>query len=158
LTCAVGVGLAVPLAIAFLRQPPGARVSTALLLCLTVLPLYLYYAPVYATLQDIVEPSLRGTAMAAYFFAMYLLGASLGPVGTGALSDLLAARAATAAGAPVVDELARAAGLRQALYIVPVLCSALSIVLWAGARTVRRDRQALHDWMSLQKKGLQTCG
>lgn len=158
LTCAVGVGLAVPLAIAFLRQPPGARVSTALLLCLTVLPLYLYYAPVYATLQDLVEPSLRGTAMAVYFFAMYLLGASLGPVGTGALSDILAARAATASGAAVVDESARAVGLHQALFIVPVLCTALSIVLWAAARTVRRDRQALHDWMSLQEKGLQTYG
>jgi predicted MFS family arabinose efflux permease len=155
LICAGGLGLAVAFAIAFLGQPPGARVSTALLLCLTVLPLYLYYAPVYATLQDLVEPSLRGTAMAVYFFAMYLLGASLGPVGTGALSDILAVRAATAAGAAVVDESARAAGLHQALYIVPFLCSVLSVVLWAAARTVRRDREMLHDWMSLQEKGLQ---
>jgi predicted MFS family arabinose efflux permease len=155
LTCAVGLGLAVPLAIAFLGQPAGESATTAALLCLTVLPLYLYYAPVYATLQDLVEPSLRGTAMAVYFFAMYLLGASLGPVGTGALSDTLAARAAAAAGASVVDERARALGLQQALYVVPVLCAVLSGVLWAASRTIRRDREALRNWMSLSEKQLQ---
>jgi predicted MFS family arabinose efflux permease len=155
LTCAVALGLAVPFALLFLGQPAGMQVATALLLCLTAAPLYVYYAPVYATVQDIVEPSLRGTAMAVYFFAMYLLGASLGPVGTGALSDAFAARAAAAAGSPVIDERARAAGLQQALYLVPALCALLSVVLFAAARTLRRDRRVLRDWMSLQEKGLQ---
>jgi len=154
--CAAGLAAAVPFALAFLGQAPGARTATALLLCLAVLPLYLYYAPVYATLQELVEPSLRGTAMAVYFFAMYLLGASLGPVGTGALSDMLASRAAAAAGATAVDEAARAAGLHQALYLVPVLSAALSLVLWAASRCLTRDRRALQDWMSLQGKSLQT--
>ena len=49
--------------------------------------MYVYYSTVYSTIQDVVEPSLRGTAMALYFCAMYLLGASLGPVGTGLVSD-----------------------------------------------------------------------
>jgi predicted MFS family arabinose efflux permease len=156
LTCAVGLGLVVPFAVAFLAQPPGVTPTTVVLLCLTTLPLYIYYAPVYATMQEIVEPSLRGTAMAVYFFAMYLLGASLGPVGTGVLSDALAARAAAAAGSAVIDERARAAGLHQALYIVPILCAVLSVVLGAAARAVRRDRRALQDWMSLQDKELQS--
>jgi predicted MFS family arabinose efflux permease len=154
LTCAVGLALAVPLAVAFLGQAPGARAATAVLLSFTVFLLYLYYAPVYATLQDLVEPSMRGTAMAVYFFAMYLLGASLGPVGTGALSDVLASRAAAAAGATVVDERARAVGLHQALYVVPALSAALAAVLGAASRAVKRDRRALRDWIALSGKDL----
>jgi MFS family permease len=54
--------------------------------------LYVYYSGVYATIQDIVEPALRGTAMAVYFFVMYLL-AAFGPVILGDLSDRLRSRA-----------------------------------------------------------------
>jgi MFS family permease len=64
--------------------------------------LYAYYGTVYATIQDIVEPSLRGTAMAVYFCAMYFLGAVLGPVATGWASDYCAGRSAAAAGLPPV--------------------------------------------------------
>ena len=142
LTSAIGLALAVPAALAFLGLVPGERTAVVGLLAVLVLPLYLYYAPVYATLQEIVEPALRGTAMAVYFFAMYLLGASLGPVGTGALSDALARRAA---GGGLVDEAARAAGLHQALYVVPLLSAALSLVLLAASRSLPRDRRALHD-------------
>src|SRR5260370_5697474 len=60
--------------------------------------MYAYYATVYSTLQDIVAPSLRGTAMALYFCAMYLLGASLGPLGTGVASDYFTMKAGAAAG------------------------------------------------------------
>jgi predicted MFS family arabinose efflux permease len=147
LTSGAGLALVVPAALAFLGLAPGERAGVVALLCLVVLPLYLYYAPVYATLQEIVEPSLRGTAMAVYFCAMYLLGASLGPVGTGALSDLLARRAAGEGAA--LDEAARAAGLQHALYVVPVLSSVLSLVLLRAGRTLPRDRQALRDAMAL---------
>ena len=58
---------------------------------------YVYYSGVYAAVQDVVEPSLRGTAMAVYFFAMYLLGGSFGPVLTGKLSSYFAHRAMLAA-------------------------------------------------------------
>ena len=61
--------------------------------------MYAYYSTVYSTIHDVVEPSLRGTAMALYFCAMYLLGASLGPVGTGLASDYFTFQAASAAGA-----------------------------------------------------------
>ena len=59
--------------------------------------MYAYYSTVYTTIQDIVEPALRGTAMSMYFWPMYLAGASLGPVGTGFLSDYFTAQAATSA-------------------------------------------------------------
>jgi len=90
----------------------------------------MYYGLVYAAIQDIVEPSLRGTAMAAYFLAMYLCGASAGPLVTGRLSDHFARQAA---GAGAVTEAARSIGLHHAMYVIPALSVALAAVLWAGA-------------------------
>ncbi len=42
--------------------------------------MYVYYAGVYAAIQDVVEPKLRGTAMALYFFVQYVLGGAFGTV------------------------------------------------------------------------------
>src|SRR5262249_59404679 len=101
--------------------------------------LYSYYGTVYATVQDLIEPSMRGTAMAIYFCAMYCLGAVLGPVATGWTSDFLARRAATADGASTVTELHKAVGLHDAMYLIPALSAVLVLVLFAGSRTVARD-------------------
>ena len=49
--------------------------------------MYVYYAVVYSAIQDVIEPALRGTAMALYFFAMYVLGASFGTWAIGLASD-----------------------------------------------------------------------
>src|SRR5262249_20434773 len=65
--------------------------------------LYVYYSGVYAAIQDIVEPALRGTAMSVYFFAMYLLGGAAGPVITGALTDHFAHQAQLADGAAALS-------------------------------------------------------
>ena len=141
------LALSVPLLVLFLVQPRGEIGRALAFVCPALLLMYLYYAPVYATIQDVVEPARRGLAMAVYFCAMYVLGASMGPVGTGLLSDRLAARAAAAAGSPVVTEAARAQGLHEAMYIVPVLSVILAVVLFAGARASVRDRRALTSWM-----------
>ena len=141
------LALSVPLLVLFLVQPRGEIGRALAFVCPALLLMYLYYAPVYATIQDVVEPARRGLAMAVYFCAMYVMGASLGPVGTGLLSDRLAARAAAAAGSPVVTEAARAQGLHEAMYIVPVLSVILAVVLFAGARASVRDRRALTSWM-----------
>ena len=101
--------------------------------------LSMYYGLVYSSIQDIVAPELRGTAMALYFTAMYLCGASFGPILTGRLSDLFARQAALAAGSAVVTEAARAAGLHQAMYVFPALSLAVAAALWAGSRTVEKD-------------------
>lgn len=97
--------------------------------------MYVYYASVYAALQDVVPASLRGTAMAIYFFAMYVLGASFGPLGTGMASDFFTKRAA--AGAAL--EPFRGVGLHSAMYVVPILSVILSAVLFAASRTFERD-------------------
>jgi hypothetical protein len=52
------------------------------------------------------------------------------------LSDRLARRAAGGAG---LTEAARAVGLHQAMYLIPAMALVLAVVLWAGARSVRRS-------------------
>jgi predicted MFS family arabinose efflux permease len=140
LLAAGGVLAAIPLLVAALGRPAGDAKGFALLLGLAVALLYVYYAVIYAALQDVVAPALRGTAMALYFFAMYVLGASLGPLATGYLSDRFTASAA--ASAQSVDlERFRGQGLASALGVVPVLALPLGLVLLAAARTTPGDRR-----------------
>ena len=72
--------------------------------------------------------------MAAYFLVMYLCGGALGPLLTGRLSDHFARRAA-GSGA-LSAEAARAIGLHDAMYVIPVLSLALAVILWAGSRVM----------------------
>jgi MFS family permease len=143
-----------PLMFLSLTRPPGDVSGFALLMGAGVGVMYAYYSTVYATIQDVVEPSLRGTAMAVYFCAMYLAGASLGPIGTGFISDYFTGRAATAAG--VLDHTAKAleayrgAGLHEAMYAIPLLAVLLAIVLFAASRTVRADVERLRRWTAAQ--------
>ncbi len=109
---------------------------------------YVYFSCVYATIQDIVPPSLRGTAMALYFFAMYMLGGSFGPVLTGKLSDYFARLAMAEAGASSLNEHFRALGLHSAMYVIPLCSVLLAAVLLGAARTVSRDMDKLQLWMS----------
>jgi MFS family permease len=172
---AVGTGsivIATPLMFLALRQPAGDVWTFALLMGTGVGVMYAYYSTVYSSIHDVVEPSLRGSAMALYFFAMYVLGASLGPVGTGLVSDYFTFQAASAAGAvealPFGEliraelrslvgepkgfdvralEPFRAQGLHTAMYIVPALGAALALVLFAASRTVKGDVAKLQAWM-----------
>lgn len=129
--------LGVPLAVIAILAPD-------VYLCVTLLGLFYamlntYYGLVYASIQDVVAPNLRGSAMALYFMAMYFCGASLGPLLTGKLSDTLARRAAEAAGASQVSEVFRAVGLQQAMLIMPVLSILLAVVLYFASRTIPAD-------------------
>ena len=141
----------VPPIVLALGRPAGDVLGFALLMGLGCGVMYVYYSTVYATLQDVIEPSLRGTAMALYFLAMYVLGASLGPLGTGLASDFFTRSAAEAAGVTTFTAAAlepfRAEGLRRAMYAIPVLGALLTLVLFAGSRTVARDAEALERWM-----------
>jgi MFS family permease len=113
--------------------------------------MYVYYSTIYSAIQDVIEPSLRGTAMALYFFAMYVLGASLGPVGMGFSSSHFTRSAALAAGVTDTSFQAlrpfAAAGLHSALYVVPVSGVLLGLVLFAASRTVAKDMEKLQRWM-----------
>ena len=122
-----------------LLSPLGMVLPAILLWMLAYAAMNTYFALVYSSIQDIVPPNARAITMAIYFMAMYLCGASFGPVLTGSLSDRLARQAATAAGSPVITEVFRAIGLQQAMLIIPILSIALASVLYAGSRTITAD-------------------
>jgi MFS family permease len=140
---AVSILVSVPLLLLALGRPPHDAFSFVLLAGAGCMAMYVYYSSVYATLHDVVEPSLRGTAMAVYFFALYVLGASFGPVATGMASDFFTRRAAAAAGATTFTTRAlepfRGTGLHSAMYLIPLLSILLTLVLFAGCRTVAGD-------------------
>jgi MFS family permease len=140
---AAGAALAAaPLAYFGVRQSLGALPLAVALLTLAYGLLNMYYGLVYASIQEIVPPALRGTAMAFYFLVMYLGGASFGPVITGWLSDFMAHRAAAAAGSSTITEVFRATGLQQAMLVIPVLALALGLVLWAGSKSMAKHNSA----------------
>ena len=134
--------IGVPFAFFGIVQPLGSVVLA--LSCLTIAygALNTYYGLVYSSIQDIVAPTQRGITMAIYFMAMYLCGASFGPVLTGNLSDRMARRAMVAAGGERMTEAFKAVGLQQAMLIIPVLSLALGLVLFMGSRTIARDMES----------------
>jgi MFS family permease len=135
-----------------LRRPAGDLTGFVLLTAVSCLFTFMYYGGVYAAIQDVIPPRLRGTAMALYFMAMYLLGGSFGPVITGRTSDYFARIAMTNAGATSMTEVFRAAGLHSAMYIIPAGALVLSAVLFAASKTVGRDMHELRVWMTPGRK------
>jgi MFS family permease len=136
-----------PLVYLALDRPKGDLVGFMLLMGFGWMLIYVYYATVYAAIQDVVEPSLRATAMALYFFAMYVLGGSFGTSILGMLSDHYARQAMAAAGATAMSEAFRAEGLHSAFYVVPLVSLILAVVLYAGSRTIAKDMERLQRWM-----------
>ena len=134
----------VPCVFLALAQPPGSIVAFMIPMALGTTLSFVYYATVYAAIQDVVEPRLRGSAVAIYFFAMYVMGASMGTYVTGKLSDLLARRAMAEAGAPAMTEAFRAVGLHDAMYVIPALAFCCALVLFAASRTVGADMVVKH--------------
>jgi hypothetical protein len=50
------------------------------------------------------------------------------------------------AGATAMAEQFKAVGLHHAMHVIPVLCLALAVVLYAASRTVGRDMTRLREW------------
>jgi MFS family permease len=137
----VAAFLATPCLWLALQQPSGSPWSFSALMLPACVLLYVYYSTVYATIQDVVEPARRGTAMAVYFFVFYLFTA-VGLYAFGWLSDFLAGQALALGES---EARAKALGLRHAMGVIPVLSAALVLVLWAGSRTVKRDHERLQE-------------
>jgi len=152
LLAALSLLVSTPLVFLALNLPRGQMVFFTALMGLGWLLFYVYYVTVYPAIQDVVEPNLRGTAMALYFFAMYVLGGAFGSKIVGMLSDNFALRAAAEAGmiftdVKLVPNEFRAIGLHQAFYSAPVISLLLAAVLFAGARTVAGDMEKLRKRM-----------
>jgi MFS family permease len=133
------MAIAAPCIFLAINQPRGAITAYIVLMTLGTITMYVYYSTVYTAIQDVIEPRLRGFAVALYFCCMYVFGASLGPVGTGFLSDLFAKRAMHDAGASSMTEAFKAIGLHSAMYTIPVLALMAALVLFAASRTMERD-------------------
>ena len=145
IVAAVALFISTPCIYLALEQPQGALVAFMALMGFGWMLIYVYYVTVYPAIQDVVEPSLRGSAMALYFFGMYFLGGAYGTSIIGFLSDHFARQAMLAAGATSIDPF-RAIGLQKAFYAVPVVSLALTLVLMAGAFTIARDVEKLQKW------------
>ena len=130
--------LGAPIMFYGITRPAGFAVAALVAIGVGYGAFNTYYGPVYASIQDIVPPDQRGFTMSVYFMAMYLCGASFGPLLTGRLSDFMARRAMHAASAVRLEGF-RAAGLQNAMVIMPILSVALAIVLYLGSRTMNQD-------------------
>jgi len=133
------MAIAAPCIFMAINQPKEAITTYVIFMTMGTITMFVYYATVYAAIQDVIEPRLRGTAVAIYFCFMYILGASMGPVGTGFLSDHFARKAMTDAGASSMTEAFKAIGLHNAMYIIPILALAAAAVLFAASRTMDKD-------------------
>jgi predicted MFS family arabinose efflux permease len=125
LAAVVSLVASVPLFAAF-SMSQGEAAAALVLAMLGYGMLQLYYGLVYASIQDMVAPVLRATAMATYLMVTYLGGASWGPMVMGRVSDWLAG--------PTPTEAARAAGLHGAMFVIPALAVLLALVLYTAAR------------------------
>jgi len=138
LLAALSLAISTPCVYLALGQPKGAIVPFMVLMGVGWMLIYVYYVTVYSAIQDVVDPGSRATAMALYFFAMYVLGGSFGTTILGMLSDHYAHKAMFDAGGTQIEAF-RAAGLHSAFYVVPLVSLLLAIVLFAGSRTVGKD-------------------
>jgi MFS family permease len=139
LVAASAMAIAAPCIFMAINQPKGSITAYIVFMTLGTITMFVYYATVYAAIQDVIEPRLRGMAVAIYFCFMYILGASMGPVGTGALSDHFAHKAMTDAGASTMTEAFKAIGLHNAMYAIPILALAAAFVLFMASRTMDKD-------------------
>jgi MFS family permease len=141
LAAALISALGAPLAYIGIISGKGELTAAAIFLALGYGACNTYYGLVYSSIQDIVAPQLRASAMSIYFMFMYICGASMGPLLTGAVSDWRARVAAEAAGSATITAAHKALGLQQAMLAIPVLGLLLAVVLWAGSRTIAADME-----------------
>ncbi|HWL87240.1 MAG TPA: MFS transporter [Polyangiaceae bacterium] len=139
---AVALFVASPLLWFGLSRPAGALAALVVSVFFGWLLFYAYYVTVYSSLQDVVEPRLRATAMAVYFFFQYVLGGALGTLVAGALSDLYAKHAMAAAGATQMNATFRALGLQASMQLtVPLATLVTSVALWRAAKSFVADAE-----------------
>ena len=167
LLAACAMLLASPALYLALSQPQGHWGLFALFFGFGCMMMYTYYATVYSAIQDVIEPSLRATAMALYFCAMYAFGGAAGDPTIGFLSDHYAHAAAVQEGVALEGldgvqlqqalEPFRAEGLNKAMYALPVVALLLAGSLFAGARTITADIDNLQRWMRESTEGEATA-
>jgi MFS family permease len=110
----------------------GSPMAAIGILTIPVLLGTLWYGPVYATAQSIVDPHMRATASAVLLLIINLIGLGLGPVAVGALSDVLAGPMG----------LGEAQGVRWALILSTLLGLVAFGLFWTARKTIREEMVA----------------
>lgn len=118
------------------------------------LMLITFYTPTFATVQNLVGPRMRASAVALFSLVFSLVGAGLGPTFLGMISDFFAqqsfgagdfaamcpgGRAAPGSAADAVCRAASASGLRHALMSVQV------VFIWAIVHYLLASRTLVKD-------------
>ena len=147
---AICLAIASILIFAALMQGQNALMLFSILFGAGWLAYYSYYTTVYPALQDVVEPRLRGTAMALYFAGMYLLGGAFGTVVVGALSDYFANAAMLADNTTVMTNAHRAIGLHDAMYLIPVAMLITAVFVFLAKLSFSADHRNMVN--SLEKQ------
>jgi MFS family permease len=88
----LGLAIAIPVAYAYLLLPAGRLVEVWALMLAYAFFVTWWSAPTYAALSLVVAPERRATANSMLLISGYVLGLGAGPIVTGLVSSLLAAR------------------------------------------------------------------
>ncbi|HWK74445.1 MAG TPA: MFS transporter [Povalibacter sp.] len=102
------------------------------LMGLSLLGVYTTYGPLFATIQTLVPPRMRASALATVYLFANLIGLGLGPLAAGALSDALRLRF----------------GEESLRYALLAMCPGYLWAAWHlywGSRTIDGDLQSLQQ-------------
>jgi predicted MFS family arabinose efflux permease len=146
-------------AVAFVIGTPffyAGMFAPTVTLCLLLLAIptalnSIWYGPVYASVQGMVRPQTRATAVAIMFFVINLVGLGAGPTTIGIVSDMIATSLYTGAdfsadcarGGPLATDAscltAQAEGLRWSLSVVALVGVLAVGFFFMARRTIRED-------------------
>lgn len=101
--------------------------SALLLLGVPMLLHSLYYGPVFASVQSLVQPRTRATAAAIFLFFANLIGLGLGPLAVGIVSDVVARHSDIGT------------GIRWSLIVTAFAYLGASAAFFRARRTIRQD-------------------
>jgi MFS family permease len=124
---AIGGLLSIPFLILSLMAP-----SFVMAMALLVIPSVLnslWYGPSYAAIQGLVRPETRATATAILLFVANLIGLGLGPLGVGAVSDLLSGPMG----------LGQAEGLQWSIIGFTLLGVPCAVMFWMARKSIREE-------------------
>ena len=133
---AAGFAAAIPLTLAALLLGSGSAALFVILFAIGWTGTQFLSAAASPAIADVTPPTLRATAIAVYFASFNLVGATIGPILVGALSDALAT--------PAGGLSAEAVGLHRALLVIVPIGLAIAVVgAWRASRALPLDREAM---------------
>jgi len=120
-------GAAISLLPFFWAMLTGSVVISLSVLALPILLTSLWYGPIFATVQSLVQPRTRATASAVMLFVINLVGLGFGPVLVGIFSDVFAI------------SLGEADGLRWSLLTMALTGTIALVCFLMASRSLREE-------------------